>query len=152
MKTIEERFWSKVLVIPFSECWLWTGEINEGGYGLLYIKEKARPAHRVSWELNRGSIPEKLKVCHKCDNPPCVRPDHLFLGTQRDNVYDMIKKGRMGLRGQNKGVINGACKLSPELVLEIRADNRKRCEIARHYKISDVQVFRIKNRINWKHV
>ena len=76
-------------------CWLWQGNRNNQGYGFAYHDKKSRGAHRVSWMLNRGPIPEGQWVLHKCDNPPCVNPDHLFLGDRRDNMIDCLKKGRI---------------------------------------------------------
>jgi DNA-binding CsgD family transcriptional regulator len=88
-----ERFWRKVR--KGEECWEWTGfRVPPLGYGRFRLNDEQTWAHRVSWELTFGPIPEGLQVCHRCDNPPCVRPDHLFLGTPLDNVRDMIGKGR----------------------------------------------------------
>lgn len=78
------------------ECWIWTGTTNELGYGLIHVGQRRVRVHRVSWEIANGPIPEGLCVCHRCDNPRCVRPDHLFLGTQADNLRDMCSKGRHG--------------------------------------------------------
>jgi hypothetical protein len=75
-------------------CWLWTGSVVAEGYGVLWKDGKNVRAHRISWELHYGPIPDGMKVCHKCDNPPCVNPSHLFLGTNRDNTQDSISKGR----------------------------------------------------------
>jgi len=98
-----ERFWSKVDKDTSSGCWLWTAGKTPLGYGIFQVKTekcmgwghwKSVRAHRFAWELTYGLIPEGMNVLHKCDNPPCVRPTHLFLGTQKDNVRDMIHKGR----------------------------------------------------------
>lgn len=86
------RFWSKVDKGP--GCWTWTGATQNYGYGAVTIHGLTRRAHRVSWELAHGPIPDGLHVCHRCDNPPCVNPDHLFLGTAQDNVDDKDAKGR----------------------------------------------------------
>ena len=85
------------LVAPPDEngCEVWTGELNEKGYGRRRFRDgKNRRIHRVVWELRNGPIPDGLLVCHRCDNPPCCNPEHLFLGTHADNVLDMMAKGR----------------------------------------------------------
>ncbi len=90
--TLEERFWSKVT--KTHSCWLWTGAKKIDGYGQFGVLNKTQQAHRVSWELHYSPIPPGLHVLHRCDNPPCVNPAHLFLGTNADNVKDRIEKGR----------------------------------------------------------
>lgn len=79
-------------------CWLWTGSRNSGGYGVMKRLGKQVSAHRISWQLARGTIPPDLHVLHRCDNPACVRPEHLFLGTNQDNIADRIAKQRPGGR------------------------------------------------------
>ncbi len=100
MKTIEEKFWRKVAIIPEHPCWEWVGLKHKQGYGRMRIKaegykyRKALLSHRVSWEIHNGPIPDKMFVLHKCDNTSCVNPQHLFIGDQFDNMRDMVKKGR----------------------------------------------------------
>ena len=101
---VEQRFLAKVHHEPNSGCWLWGASLDGKGYGQFQMgtknKQKLVRAHRVSWELEREPIPDGLHVLHKCDIRPCVNPDHLFLGTQKDNLVDMAQKGRA--RNQNK--------------------------------------------------
>jgi hypothetical protein len=92
--TFPERFWEKVE--KTDTCWNWTGAKNKFNYGQFYYNGKVRKAHRVSYLMKNGHYDESLVVAHKCDNPSCVRPDHLFLATQRENVNDMVAKKRHG--------------------------------------------------------
>lgn len=87
-----DRFWARV--DKSGECWVWTGAALPAGYGRWKGAHRLVYAHRFSWELANGPIPDGMLVCHRCDNPPCVRPDHLFLGTPTDNIRDMNAKGR----------------------------------------------------------
>ena len=89
MKSLKDRFWEKVN--KTNECWEWIAGKSHG-YGVFWINGKLLRAHRVAWSIYNGGIPEGLLVLHKCDNPACVNPDHLFIGTQQDNVDDMITK------------------------------------------------------------
>lgn len=101
-RPIEERFWEKVPQRVNGECWIWRGEINRKGYGNLFLRRGPRRsmlAHRLSYEMAYGAIPEKMFVCHRCDTPPCVNPEHLFLGTNADNMRDASEKGR--IKGHN---------------------------------------------------
>ena len=88
----EEMFWSKVN--KTLGCWIWKGYVTKGGYGTLTVNSITTFAHRFSWELHNGPIPYGLYVLHKCDNPSCVNPSHLYLGTQADNLVDMVQRNR----------------------------------------------------------
>lgn len=119
---IEERFWNKVEMIPFHPCWEWVGSKDKiWGYGMIgggLRTSKNQAAHRYSWELhNNAKIPEGLIICHNCDNPGCVNPAHLFLGTHTDNMRDMVNKGR---EADNRGDKNPNCKISFEIAEKIR--------------------------------
>lgn len=94
---IEDRFWSQVSQGDVQECWEWQSCLNPNGYGRIGHGGRGGrkcAAHRVSWEIHYGAIPDSLWVLHKCDNPACVNPNHLFLGSHQDNMDDMIAKGR----------------------------------------------------------
>lgn len=98
----DARFWSRVRKRK-SGCWEWIGAVNGRGYGALSLSGKWYSAHRYAYETEVGAIPSGLFVCHHCDNPPCVRPDHLFAGTAHDNARDMLAKGRhRALRGRSQ--------------------------------------------------
>lgn len=95
---MQDRFWEKV--DKGDGCWEWNATLSkDGGYGMFYISAKRHTvkAHRVSWELANGAIPKGQLVCHRCDNPKCVRPDHLFLGDYLANNQDMVRKERHGM-------------------------------------------------------
>lgn len=92
---VKQRFWAKVNVGADTECWPWTAYRGLAGYGqFAFHRRRLEQAHRVAWQLTYGPIPPGLFICHRCDNPPCVNPRHLFLGTRTDNVRDMWSKGR----------------------------------------------------------
>ena len=95
-ETLSNRFWSMVDKLGPDDCWLWLGSKRSNGYGVLYIEEYgSRPGvHRISWELHNGVIEDNKLVLHKCDNPSCVNPNHLYLGTQSDNMVDRFKRNR----------------------------------------------------------
>lgn len=125
-------FWKKVTVTD--GCWLWTGSTNGSGYGEIRSKEIGgkRYAHRFSWELEFGPIPKGGEVCHSCDQPSCVNPEHLFLGSHHDNMLDAKAKNRMPA-----GERNGQAKLTIDQVREIRSTTGLTAEsIARKFNVS----------------
>lgn len=148
--TAEERFWEKVNTSGPNGCWVWTASTFRHGYGKFWLDGKLRYAHRVSWKWTNGPIPEGLWVLHKCDNPPCVRPDHLFLGTDLDNKKDKVKKGR-----QARGSTHGCSRLTEQDVRRIRALvglGFLQREIAEMFEVSRSHVSSVVNRKFWKHV
>jgi hypothetical protein len=90
---VATRFAAQHVPVPEAGCWLWVGTTTRG-YGRIRAFGSTQRAHRVSWLIHRGPIPSGIGVCHRCDTPSCVNPDHLFLGDQRDNLRDMVRKGR----------------------------------------------------------
>lgn len=94
--TMKDRFWQKVKIEKENECWLWLAAKTAKGYGYFWVdsERKSVNAHRVSWEIKNGPVPEGMLVCHNCDTPACVNPEHLFLGTAKDNMDDMVSKDR----------------------------------------------------------
>lgn len=147
IRSFEERFWKRV--VKGEGCWLWTGRTNKKGYGQISINSKDVLAHRASWEIANGSIPEDKDVLHKCDNPPCVRPDHLFLGTDHENMLDMWKKKR---HPSNKRESNGRAKLTETQVVEIRvalANGVFQEKLAQTYGVSQTTISGIKLHRLW---
>ncbi len=118
MKTIEERFWEKVDKRGSDECWLWTASSSQG-YGRLWNGKRPEGAHRISFRIHGGEIPDGQHVLHRCDNPPCVNPAHLFVGTSADNMADKVAKGRLRV-GSTSGESHPRALLSQLDVLSIR--------------------------------
>lgn len=144
-----ERFWKKVDKRGPDECWNWRAA-KTNGYGAQKIKGFHFVASRLSWIIHFGDIPEGLKALHKCDNPPCVNPEHLFLGTDNDNMVDKVKKGR-ATGGSQPGEKNGSVKLRVDNVFEIRRllSSETISAISRTFKVSRAQINRIKNGLSW---
>lgn len=119
-----DRFWARVS--KSENCWLWTGAVNARGYGSLSNGVRVVGAHVYSYEIYYGPVPAGMCVCHHCDNPPCVRPDHLFLGTYTENALDCSRKGRAnGSARAHHGEDHGRAKLTWEQVCEIRRRHPK---------------------------
>jgi DNA-directed RNA polymerase specialized sigma24 family protein len=149
--TDAERFDQFVLRVPFHPCWEWIGADDGHGYGVFRFGGMATKAYRVAWELAHGrGIPRGLVVCHQCDNPGCVRPDHLFLGTHGDNVRDMAAKNRV-----SHGERHCHAKLTEAKVREIRlrADRGEGfASIAESVGCSPTNVYHVAARRTWRRV
>jgi hypothetical protein len=150
---LAERFWR--YVSKGNGCWEWTAALGGSGYGTFAVnRDRMMPAHRFSWTLHFGRIPDGLFVCHHCDNRPCVRPDHLFLGTAQANTWDMDRKGRRRV-WHPSGENNPQVKLTEGQVRAIR-ERRIRGEtaasLAIEFGVSSVLISRIALRKAWRHV
>lgn len=152
-RPVAERFWSKVR--RTDTCWEWTGYRTPMGYGHFGWRRDGKNeiflSHRVAWEITYGSFAEELCVCHHCDNPPCVRPDHLFLGTRTTNAKDRVRKGRVLVGAQHP-----SARLKEEEVRTIYAKVTSGlatgAEMARQYNVHDGTVNAIMTGRNWRHL
>ena len=160
-RPVEDRFWEKVDKngpIPDhcperGPCWIWMGSRKDFGYGDFARDGRLWLAHRVSWEIHYGPVPDGIQVCHQCDNPSCVRPDHLFLGTQTDNVQDCLSKGRhRTVHGENAH----SCRLTTAHVLEARrlysAGGFTKLGLSKQFGISRTAMRNIIDRKRWCHL
>lgn len=147
-ETLDERFWRHVS--KTDSCWLWTGSKGKKGHGVInhWPDRKSRiVASRASWLLHNGPIPEGMFVCHTCDVGACVNPNHLFIGTQKDNIQDAVKKSRMA-----RGMSTNTNKLTEDQVREIRkylAYGVTQQSLARNYGVSQVLISTIALRKTW---
>lgn len=164
-RSVEERFWEKVN--KSNECWLWTAGLGTDGYGMFRLNGHNVVASRWAYEALVGPIPEGLLVCHHCDTPRCVRPEHLFVGTVLDNIRDMDQKGRRSwARGdkcgarthpesQPRGARHGMARLTETDVLAIRAaleEGTPAHKLAAKYRVSRALITLIKQRHLWAHI
>lgn len=152
----KDRFWAKVAVGTSEECWQWTASRLPDGYGCFWDgtwRAPRRPritrAHRWLYEHLHGPIPPKMEVCHTCDEPSCVNPAHLFLGTHAENMRDMVSKGR----ADNRGARNGRAKLTDDDVSVIRRESTGRhgegMEFARRFGVSSATISKVIRGDTW---
>jgi len=150
---VKKRFFDKVEIPEdTSKCWIWTGSIGGCRYGGFLFNGKVDLAHRVSWMIHNGKIPDGMCVCHHCDNTKCVNPEHLFVGTQIDNIKDMCQKNRQrSLSGES----NPQAKMTDLIVKEIKELYKigmKTCEISVLLNINRSTIENIKYGRRWKHI
>ncbi len=151
----QRKFWGKVKRVKPDECWEWVGAIDSYGYGVFSFQYEAQRrkgilAHRISYLLNSGVLPDELVVCHRCDNRKCVNPNHLFLGTDVQNVYDMMSKGRHA-----RGEMIHKHKLTEEQVQNVRSMRKSgtNCAvISRMFKVTRQTIHQVVKRKTWKHL
>ncbi|TSA41005.1 MAG: HNH endonuclease [Verrucomicrobiales bacterium] len=144
-----DSFWSRVK--KTDDCWIFSGGKKGRGYGQHRFQGQSQSAHRVSFQLCKGEIPKGILVCHTCDNPPCVNPDHLFLGTGKDNAQDMLKKGR---ENKEKGSKRYCSKLTEETCLQLKRllPSMTDVQLSKRFGISRMAVWFIRNGLRWMHV
>lgn len=148
-RNITRTFWSRIDRRGDDECWPWLGYRHAKGYGRSFVWVGDRVyvvPHRASWAIHYGP-PGDMHVCHRCDNPPCCNPRHLFLGTNIDNVKDRVAKGRT-----QRGIQHFKARVTEDDVRAIRASTERPAAIARRYGISYGTVAAILTRRTWKHV
>lgn len=145
---VTARLWRRIDVRSPLECWTWEGTTESNGYGRIKISGgKMKSAHRAVWEDFYGAIPAGLCVLHRCDNPPCCNPFHMSLGTNDQNMADMVAKGRA-----TRGERNGAAKLTEAAVRAIRCSSRSRDELATEYGVTKENIGLIQRHQSWRHV
>jgi len=151
----EERFWLHVEPAAKEDCWLWKAARSKTGYGIISVGKKRTRAHRFSWEIHFGSIPQGLCVCHHCDVRHCVNPNHLFVGTKRDNSRDMAAKGRAGPQvhpASYRGERSPNARLREVDVRDIRrrlAAGESQTSIALDYEVGKTQINNIATSRTW---
>ncbi len=140
-KSSPKRFWNKVDIKGKNDCWFWKGAKNNKGYGRIMLNGKSEGTHRVAWFITNGEIPKnKPLVCHKCDNPSCVNPKHLFVGTNSDNMKDSFKKGRNAILKNGPQYHNKASKASKIKIFKAL--------VAKHRKAMNHNIKLLKNMSN----
>lgn len=147
-----ERFWSKTKRV--GDCLEWQSSISNGGYGLFRMGPKKVSAHRLAYELTYGEIPEGMHICHRCDNPKCVEPEHLFAGTHSDNMRDMVTKGRHAVH-DHRGEKSSTAKLTEDDVHCIRQlyqEGSTKTQLAKEFGVTDVNIHYIVTGKSWKHI
>lgn len=151
----QERLWARTSPEPNTGCWLWFGASDPRGYGSMKVHGAMVAVHRASFRLHFGEDPAERVVCHRCDVPACVNPEHLFLGTAADNVADMMRKGRHRVSATPNivaGESHPGAKLTADQVREIRASKEPHTHIARRMGVSFSNVFAIRKGKKWRHI
>ncbi|RJG10905.1 HNH endonuclease [Pseudomonas cavernicola] len=146
-RPLEDRFWEKVEKLGFDDCWIWQGAKAQG-YGKIWLSGSVLGAHRVSYEIVHGPIPEDMQINHKCDVRDCVNPNHLYVGTAKENTQDMIERNRGGLF--KPGELHHSAKLNNFQVMMIRASSERTKDLALAFGINPDHVTRLQRVERWK--
>jgi len=153
ISTVKNRFYYYTTIPNENGCMEWTGARDRKGYGMLMVNHKHVLSHRLSYQLFKGEIPKGMCICHTCDNTKCVAPDHLWCGTQKENILDRLNKGRSARQSGEK---NAASTLTDSQAIEIKkllnTTNMTQVDIAKKFNVEKKVVWRIKNNISWKHL
>lgn len=150
MSIIIDRLLARTEIDRETGCWNWTGSRSNGRYGKFSVNNRTISTHRASYEAHRGPIPAGMLVCHRCDNPVCINPDHLFLGTDAENMADKMKKGR---HRTPRGADVVTSRLTEADVIAIRsATGSKQSEIAREYGVDASLISLIRSNKRWAHL
>ena len=151
-----DRLWEKILLGDPNECWPWQAAVTKAGYGIIWSTSGYILAHRAIYQSLKGIIPQEMQVCHKCDNRRCCNPNHLFLGTPKDNTHDMIAKGRAKHDKNLRGEKHGMAKLSQKDVVKIRelyaTGFYSQYELGRQFGVTNWAIYRIVHHKTWKHI
>lgn len=151
-KPLAEAFHEKYVKGSEGDCWVWIASKMKTGYGQINTRDgRVITAHRFSYQLHKGDIPSGMFVCHTCDNRACVNPDHLWLGTAKDNSQDMLRKGR-GISNPVRGSKNHAAKLTEKQVAQIYTSDKSHTEIAKQFGVTASCVLSIKKGLSWSHM
>lgn len=146
------------ILISETGCWEWTGYIEKNGYGKITFRRKRQSVHRLSYSSFKGDIPEGMDVCHRCDVRHCVNPEHLFVGTRKQNMEDCVNKGRQAKGDKLQHLVGEKCnfsKLCSDDVIQIRklkSEGVKTSEIAFKFNVSGDNIRRIVRRDTWSHI
>lgn len=148
-----ERFYRAIEFDPFGGCWLWAGTLLKStGYGQLQIDGRSVGAHRFSYRIHKGDIPDGHCICHRCDVRACVNPYHLFVGTQRDNVLDMLAKGRGRARHGSAAANALLTEADIPTIRRLIANGEANRRIAERFNVSPDVINAIRRGRSWKHV
>ena len=148
LQRLADRFWAKVNKGARSECWEWTGRLSGSGYAMFDWQGRPNIGSRIAYELHYGTDPGELFVCHSCDNPRCVNPHHLWLGTHADNMADCVQKGRAGNAGLRGSQIGNSI-LTERDVHDILKSDLGNKALAQKYGVTSTTIYQVRKRKNW---